>query len=347
MNNPLVTIGIPVYNVEKFIVKSLKSVLCQDYDYIDILIMYDESSDNSLNLVNQILLDSRFPFRIINNTGNKSSIGIARNTIIDNYNGDYLYFLDSDDFLEDNCISLLISRALKYDAEIVKSSHRFIDENENSLNVFNYTKEKFIDDVFLKENKYVKNNSHPIYSWNKLFSRSFLEKFKMRYKHSFHEDAFFTFLEVENATRVVLSPQITYNYLVRENSLTTSETSFEKISVFIDNYDYVNNYFISSKSLYSYCCIVDFFMMKYIMIVRDSIKSDNINKKNKFILLRKAFQTPNLNTVNFFKILKSKKKKIFLILIIKILPFYLNVLLVYTYHILKGNKIKNKLYDVV
>jgi len=346
MNRPLVTIGIPVYNVEKFVVKCLQSVLRQNYDHIDILIMYDESNDKSLQLVNETLLDSRFPYKIINNTGNESSIGIARNVIIDNFIGDYLYFLDSDDFLEDKCISLLISKAIKYNAEIVKSSHRSIDENGNLLSVFKYTKEEFVDDIYLKKDKYIDNNYHPIYSWNKLFSRLFLEKFKMRYRHNFHEDAFFTFHEIENAKKVVLSTQITYNYLVRENSLTTSETSFEKINVFIDNYNYVNNHFISSNSLYSYCCKVDVFMMKYIMIVRDSFKSNNINKINKFILLKKAFQTPSFKIIDFFEILKSKKKKLIFILIIKILPFYLNVKLVYIFHFLKGNKIKNKLDDV-
>lgn len=72
INNPLVTIGIPVYNVEKFVANSLNSVLQQDYPNIEILIMYDESIDNSYSIINEILSDSRIPFRIIDNTGNHS-----------------------------------------------------------------------------------------------------------------------------------------------------------------------------------------------------------------------------------------------------------------------------------
>lgn len=251
-----------------------------------------------------------------------------------------MFFLDSDDILETDCISILISRALRYNAEIVKSSHRSVDFNGNILNEFTYAQEKLVDDWFLKEYRYVQNNFDPIYSWNKLYSRSFLEKHEMRYKHNFHEDAFFTFLEIQNATRVILVPRITYNYLIRPNSLTTSETNFEKISVFVDNYDYINDYFKSSKSLYSNCCVVDYFMMKYIMVVRDSVRSKNLSQSEKRFLLKKAFETPDLLSKEFFKLLKSKRKRVLLILLVKMLPFYLNVALVYAYHILKGNRVE-------
>ena len=339
MNNlPKVTIGIPVYNVEKYVVKCLESVFRQDYPNIDILIMYDSSADNSLELTKNTLAKCKRPFSIIYNDGKKSSIGVARNLILENFKGQYLYFLDSDDFLEVGCISYLISLSQQYNADIVKSSHREIDECGSTLSLKRYLGEFVFENDEFKKLVYNKNLYHPIYSWNKLYKRSFLLDNHMNYRHDFHEDAFFTFNEVENAKTIVLTPEVTYNYLVRSNSLTTSDTSFEKISVFVDNKKFVEKFFKKNDRLYAYCCRVDIFIMTYIMIVRDAYASDNISNINKIMLLQQAFETPKLPLKILHLIFISKKWKLMLLLLVKILPFFANLKMVELYNLLKGDK---------
>jgi glycosyltransferase involved in cell wall biosynthesis len=341
MNNlPKVTIGIPVYEVEKYIVRCLESVFRQEYPNIDILIMYDSSDDNSLELTKKTLLKSNRPYHIIYNDGEKSSIGVARNLILENFKGQYLYFLDSDDFLEAECISYLISLSQKYNADIVKSSHRDIDECGSTLSLKRYPGESVFKTDEFKKLVYTKNLYHPIYSWNKLYKRSFLVDNHMHYRHDFHEDAFFTFNELENAKKIIVTPKVTYNYLVRSNSLTTSDTSFEKISVFIDNKKFIEKFFNTNDHLYAYCCQVDVFVMTYIMIVRDAYASDNISKINKIMLLKKAFETPKLPLKMLYLIFISKKWKLVLLLLVKILPFFANMNMVQLYNMLKGGKRK-------
>lgn len=334
-----VTIGIPVYNVEKYIARCLESVINQDYINIDILIMYDKSADRSLEIAEKLLSVANIKYAVLSNTSGKNSIGIARNLILENFEGDYLFFLDSDDFLEPNCISHLVSLSLKYDADIVKSSHKSFDENGAISNEIRYPKEELFQNYEFKNKLYIKNYLHSFYSWNKLFKRSFLINNQMHYKHDVAEDAFFTFSEIENAKKIVVTPNITYYYLVRSNSLTNIEATFEKIAVFADNKKFIEDFYRNNKCLYAYCCKIDIFIMTYIMVVRDGFASSIISKKDKLKLLKEALKTPKLPFKIFCKAALYKKWKIALIILVKCMPFFINLKMVHLYHILKGNKV--------
>ena len=101
MNSPLVSIGIPVYNVEPYIEKCLLSVLNQTYQNLEILIVDDLGTDKSMDVVAG--LQQSHPFgnciKIIRHPENRG-LGEARNTVIENAEGKYLYFVDSDDVID-------------------------------------------------------------------------------------------------------------------------------------------------------------------------------------------------------------------------------------------------------
>ena len=334
-----VTVGIPVYNVEKYIVRCLESVINQDYPYIDILIMYDESSDRSLEIAKKALSSSKIKYSVLLNKSGKSSLGIARNLMLKNFEGDYLIFLDSDDFLEPGCISHLVSLSQKYNADIVKSSHRCLDESGIILEEKVYPKEEVFENNEFKENLYMRNYFHSYYSWNKLYKRSFLTENQMHYKHDVVEDVFFNFNEIENAKKIVVTPNITYNYLERPDSLTNVEASFNKINVYVDNKKFINDFYRNNKNLYAYCCKIDIFIMTYIMVIRDGFASSLISKKNKFQLLHQAFETPKLPFNLYWSLIYYKSWKVALILMVKYLSFSVNLKIVNFYHLYKGNKV--------
>lgn len=334
-----VTIGIPIFNVEKYIVRCLESVIKQDYNNIDILIMYDESSDRSLEVAESLLSNSNINYRVLLNNKNKSSIGVARNFILESFNGDYLFFLDSDDFLEPHCISHLVSLSQKYDADIVKSSHKSLNENGTILQEIRYPKEDVFENHEFKNKLYLRNYLYSYYSWNKLFKRSFIKDNHMHYIHDEVEDAFFTFSEIENAKKIAVTPNITYNYIVRPDSLTNKEATFDKISVFVDNKKLIEESYRDNEYLYAYCCRIDVFIMTYIMIVRDGFSSSIISKDQKLELLHQAFKTPNLPLSKFCALVLYKKWKVALIILVKCLPFSVNSWIVHVYHLIKGNKV--------
>ena len=124
---PLVTIAIPVYNVEKYIKSCLQSVLCQSYKNIEVLIIDDCGTDGSMDIVRQIknINPRGGAMRIISNKQNQG-IATVRNQMIDEANGDYLFFLDSDDYITEDAISIMVDSSIRYQSEVTYASFRTI-----------------------------------------------------------------------------------------------------------------------------------------------------------------------------------------------------------------------------
>lgn len=335
-SNPKVTVAMPVYNVEPYVAPSINSVIDQDYENIEILIVYDISEDNSLQVTIETLKRSAYPYRIIKKNKEEKGPGKSRNLILDNFHGDYLFFLDSDDFLEPFAISLLVKEAIGNDADIVAASHRSVDEVENRINVFQYADKRIFDNSMLKHYVYVKNGYFSVYSWNKLYKSSFLKENNIRYIHDIVEDAVFSFLEIKKINRIVLLPDITLNYLIRSSSITNEimykDLSLETARIYLSVRDYKYSSNEDSNELEDLCSNVDAFLFGYIMTVRNSYKSNCIADQEKLNLCKLAIITPKIPFKNLFQLLYSKKSGLLLLLVVKILPFRFNMLLVKLYH---------------
>jgi len=336
ISNPKVTVAIPVYNVERFVERSINSVIDQDYNNIEILIVYDLSIDDSLTVVMDVLQRSSFQYRIIKKNEANKGIGKSRNIILDNFQGDYLYFLDSDDFIKSHTISLLVKEAIESNADIVVASHQSIDEKgNNTLEVFKYQEKTIFSNKDFKKYVYLDNGYFSVYSWNKLYKKSFLKESNLRYIHNVVEDAVFSFLEIRKIDKIVLLPDVTLNYVINDSSITNAimynDLSLEIAEIYLSIRDYkfsINN----SDIVEDVCSNVDVFKFCYTMIVRDTYKSKNISEQEKLKLCRNAFITPTIPLKFFLKLLNSKKKSLLLLLIVKIIPFRLNMLLVKFYH---------------
>ena len=111
MNNPLITIGIPVYNVESYIEKCLLSVLNQTYQNLEILVVDDLGTDKSMAIVADIQQSHSNGqlIKIVKHSQNKG-LGEARNTVIENAQGEFIYFIDSDDYIEPQTIQLMVDQ---------------------------------------------------------------------------------------------------------------------------------------------------------------------------------------------------------------------------------------------
>ena len=223
LQNPLVTIGIPVYNVEPYIEKCLMSVLNQTYQNLEILVVDDLGTDNSMQIVED--LRNNHPkgnlIRIIHHTTNKG-IGEARNTMITECKGTYLYFIDSDDYMETNAIELLLSQALLHKTDIVIASHRRVAlDTGDELPTFQYDTYRVIqgEDAFAD---FVCSDLRwhvAVVVWNILFSVVFLRKNTLRFAGRKDEDALFLSDFYSEVNSAVIIPDITYNYVSRPNSI--------------------------------------------------------------------------------------------------------------------------------
>jgi glycosyltransferase involved in cell wall biosynthesis len=218
-----VTIGIPVYNVEKYIRLTMDSALAQTFESIEFLILDDCGTDGSMDIVREYKqMHSRGKdIRIVRPPQN-GGIGSARNKIIEEAQGRYLYFLDADDTIASNAIELLHKSAVKYNADIVYGSYQRIEEFDGEAKSINYC---YPHQLFLSENEFA-DWAYSNYgflqatTWNFIIRTDIYRKNNLRYKSiSYWEDFAFTIDLPTYVTRAVLLPDITYLYYCRSGSL--------------------------------------------------------------------------------------------------------------------------------
>ena len=218
-----VTIGIPVYNVEKYIRLTMDSALAQTFESIEFLVLDDCGTDSSMDIVREY--QRTHPrgkdIRIVRQPQN-GGLGRARNRIIEEARGRYLYHLDADDAIAPNTISLLYEQAVKYDADMVYGSYQRIEQFDGEEKKENYSYQR---QVFLQENEFADRvyNDYGFLqanTWNFLIKREIYLKNNIRHKAvNFWED-FSTTIDLPTyVTRVVLLPDITYFYYCRYGSL--------------------------------------------------------------------------------------------------------------------------------
>lgn len=219
-----VTIGIPVYNVKEHIRQTLDSAMAQTFPSIEYLICDDCGTDGSMDVVHEY--QQSHPrgkdIRIVRQPHNMG-IGNARNRLIGEAQGKYLFFLDADDTISSNAIELLNRTAMEYNAEFVYASYERIevfDENQKQSIACCYPllyfseKNEFANYVYLKYD----NIQAPV--WNILMSLEVLRKNNIRFEPVNYWEDFAVSIDLPTyVTRVVLLPNVTYHYYCRGGSL--------------------------------------------------------------------------------------------------------------------------------
>lgn len=215
-----VTIGIPVYKSVEFIRQSLESALSQTYPSIEFLIVDDAGCDGSIEIIKalQATHHKGKDIHIINHSYNLG-VSSSRNRIIDDAQGKYLYFMDSDDTIAVNTIELLMKNVRLYDAEIVFGSYEKIETN-GMRTQYRYPSLKLLKEDELASFAYRKYAGIQASVCNYLVKTSVLHENNLRFiDTNYWEDLVFTFDLVTKISRAVLLPDITYSYICRENSL--------------------------------------------------------------------------------------------------------------------------------
>lgn len=222
-----VTIGIPVYNVEKFIRETLKSALAQSFESIEFLVLDDCGTDSSMTIVRE--LQTSHPrgcdIRVITQPHNMG-IGHGRNRIIDEASGRYLFFLDADDFLPPHAIKQLYSAARTYQAQIVYGSHERIEEYGVRHRIIKNTNEFML---FVKADDFA-NYAFEKYGnisanvWKYLIDINIYRKNNLRFPIiNFWEDFYMTIDLPTYIQRAVFIPDVTYHYYSRYGTLSNNQ----------------------------------------------------------------------------------------------------------------------------
>jgi glycosyltransferase involved in cell wall biosynthesis len=307
-----VTIGIPVFQVENYIGRTMESVLSQTYLNIEFLIIDDGSADNSSELVRSYMVNHPRgkDIRLLIHESNRG-VSETRNHIIDEARGDYLYFVDSDDIISEDAISLLMNQIKKHHADVAFGSYERIElSGEKSL--FSYPTSLFEGNDAFANFVYKKYAGFQASACNYIMSLDLIRMYHLRfYKADFWEDMVFTLDLATKAQRVVLIPDVTYTYLCRENSLSNSwnQNRIEKSKI-VEYFNAVNSLKIGShdlknKTYYPNRCYFAVLSSLYIIC--------NVLKKWNYIYPSFMYGELKNNLrfhVSFFEILQFKQKRI-------------------------------------
>lgn len=208
MNN-LVSVIVPVYNVEPYIKRCLDSISRQTYRNLEIIVVDDGSKDKSAMICKECAdADSRIKLIEKENEG----AGYARNTGMNIANGEYIFFVDSDDYIMPNCVERLLAVALAENADIVKCS--YLEGCEDNYNVIPTTKAyKTYSNISAFRNREMNIAVH-----GKLYKKAVVGN--IRYpKETTFDDEFFTYKLIYNAPKIIILDEAYYYYYVNPNSI--------------------------------------------------------------------------------------------------------------------------------
>lgn len=283
-----VSVVLPIYNVEKYLPKCLDSVINQTLRDIEIICVNDCSTDNCENIIKEyIKKDNRI--KLINNEKN-SGVGISRNIGVNYSNAEYISFIDSDDYIENNYIEELYNSAIKYDADIVFTNNLNIVRNNiikpyyhNRIHIW---KKKLRDSwkegiSNFSVNTPEKENTpeYPLVSSvNKLFRKDFIIKNNLKFNGFIvSEDTEFFYKYLVYNPKMIYNNMAKYYYVQRHSSITHSierdnKMILDALSVFknIFNFYKENNADLLQAS--------NFYNFNSFLFVFNNYKADNKNE---------------------------------------------------------------------
>jgi len=307
----LVSIIVPVYNSEQYLPQCIGSIINQSYKNIEIILINDGSTDNSGGICDKYAKSDK-RIKVIH-TGNYGPAA-ARNVGIKNSKGEFIFFLDSDDFIENNAISLLIESYNQHKADIVIGDFRKINDNNPDSGhnrVFSNSKLLTKQDIITYTRWYLKKpNKFPLFahSWGGLFKSSIIKNNDIYFNVDLRtfEDVAFNFDHLNYTDRVFFLKEVIYNHLIHNNYISATmaigadprklfgyKQALIKIKDFLENCD--SDADITKEIGHADVCFT------IIQLVRICGQINNDNKKKVYELIDKIINDSNFrNNLQFY-----------------------------------------------
>ncbi|WP_294407011.1 glycosyltransferase family 2 protein [uncultured Clostridium sp.] len=223
----LISIVVPVYNVEKYLKKCVLSLINQTYKNIEIILVNDGSTDGSGELCKKLSsLDKRI--KIVNKKN--QGLGLARNTGLEYVTGEFVTFIDSDDYADEKLIEDLYSVIAKYQCDTCIGGFKRVDNTgkvlfKESYENYIYNKEEIINILLARMlgSSPEKSDAIRMSVWNVLYSMDIIRQNNLSFcseREFISEDIIFNTEYYKFAKKVAVINSCSYNYRVNEESLT-------------------------------------------------------------------------------------------------------------------------------
>lgn len=234
---PTISIIVPIYNVEKYLDRCLKSIQAQSFTNFEVIMTDNSSTDRSAEIAKHYAeSDSRFRLFCLENHGASA----ARNYAYDKSIGHYIAFVDSDDYIDPDFLMQLYTAALQSSAEITMCHFALNFESKNKIK--DQTPRTLRSGVFSRNDAVhmlLKDTQVRFFIWNKLWKRSFLEKTQVRFIDMYYEDIVFC---VDNFLQINTFCIIDYlGYFYTRQTKTPLEVimTFDRIDDYISSVMYM------------------------------------------------------------------------------------------------------------
>lgn len=234
-----ISVIIPIYNVEKFLPRCLDSVIKQSFSNIEIICINDGSTDKSGKILAKYAADDP---RFLVITQENQGLSVSRNNGLEVASGNYVFFLDADDYLHPQALEIFYKTAQKSECPVVISS-TFCRLGKDSLNSKKYVTENLPFKICCRPLcDLYKHRLISAVVWNKLFRTSAIRRFRF-IEGIYYEDWPFTACVFSEISRFAMINEKLYYYNTSSPSIIRSSFSIKKIHDYISGIRHVYNYF--------------------------------------------------------------------------------------------------------
>ncbi len=225
----LISVIVPVYNVEKYLVRCVDSIIRQTYSNLEIILIDDGSTDNSGNLCDGLSKnDSRI--KVIHQAN--SGLSCARNAGLEIYTGDYVCFIDSDDYIHPDYISYMYELCISTGCKMAFCNSISPSEDNPFTELDRNIVPRTFDRLELLNDFYGPMHGNITVAWNKLIHRSIVGNIIFE-PHILHEDEATTFKFIYAAGKIVYTDNVLYYYYSRPESITGKTFSAKNLDILI------------------------------------------------------------------------------------------------------------------
>lgn len=230
---PLVSVIIPVYNVERFVEECLRSVFSQTMRDFDVIIVDDCSTDSTMKIVRKVCEECAGDINVhLLSTGINSGVSVARNIGIDASKARFVYFVDSDDYISNDALKQMITVAYKYpQAQIVYGTASVFENSEyfEYLDIPSKKLPNVINNRRSASNLILRHCYLPVTVWNRLFLREWLNKHSLRFKTGIlAQDTHINFYLARHISSIAFCKETTYYYRYHDLNVSNSRFNYQR-----------------------------------------------------------------------------------------------------------------------
>lgn len=266
---PKVSVVVPVYNVEKYLAKCLDSLVNQTLEDIEIIVVNDGSTDNSKSIIEEY--SSKYPKKVFPFDKENGGLSDARNFGLNYVHGDYIAFLDSDDYVNKTLYEKMYNKALEEKSDMVECDF-----------YWTYPASKKVDTRYEYKDKKDMIANARVVAWNKLYKKDVLLNSGVTFTKGLHyEDVDFFYKMIPKLGKVSLIREPLIYYVQRKSSISnTQDENTKDIFTILDN---VIEYYKENNLFDEYKCELEYAYTRYLLcsslLRMVKIKDDDIRKK--------------------------------------------------------------------